>query len=134
MFTDSRIHGCLHLSSASSHQHQFTDSRVHGCLGQKKNKSFFSNLVNVHGFTDSRVHGCLGQEKNKEFFFQPRFMDSRITLVHFCFLLPSHCAQVHVKKIKKYIVVLVFVSLVSAHTFTLTSLTAVLQKGQISRR
>ena len=37
-------HGCLHLSSASSHQHQFTDSRIHGftdVLGRKKIRVFF---------------------------------------------------------------------------------------------
>ena len=90
MFTDSRIHGCLHLSSASSHQHQFTDSRVHGCLGQKKIRVIFSNIANVHGFTDvtdvftchqqlhintsshhSRIHGftdVLGRKKIRVFF------------------------------------------------------------------
>ena len=84
----SRIHGCLHLSSAASHQHQFTpftDSRVHRCLGQKKNKSYFfqhSQCSRIHGFTDvtdvftchqhlhintsSRIHGftdVLGRKK-----------------------------------------------------------------------
>ena len=72
----------------------FTGSRIHGYTDVFTCHRMSSDFTCHHINTDSQMSWAA---KNKSFF-QPRFMDSRITLVHFCFLLPRHYAQVHAKK------------------------------------